>query len=73
VTGDTGLTRFSPCVHRCSRTPRLWVPNEPSIRGDLGIFVDQSGEPVVAEARPGGDAAMIAGRGGRVVVSAGAP
>jgi hypothetical protein len=49
----------------------LWVPNRSSIRGDLGIFADQFAEQVVAsETRPG-DAVMIAGRGRRVVASAG--
>ena len=26
----------------------MWVPNRSSVRGDLGKFVDQSTEPVVA-------------------------
>jgi hypothetical protein len=48
-----------------------WVPNRSSTCGDLGIFVDQSAEPVVAsEATAGDDAAMTAGRGGQVVASA---
>lgn len=32
----------------------LWVPNRSSTSGDLGIFVDQSAEPIVAsEAKVG--------------------
>ena len=43
------------------------------MRGGQGTLGDQSAEPIVARRRrPGGDAAVIAGRG-RVVASAGAP
>jgi hypothetical protein len=31
----------------------VWVPNRSSIRGELGIFVDQSTEPVVASRATG--------------------
>jgi hypothetical protein len=30
-----------------ARSSRLWVPNWSSALGDLGVFVDQSAEPVV--------------------------
>jgi hypothetical protein len=40
------------CRHRRSvRT--LWVPNRSSTGGDLGKFVDQSAEPVVASGGQG--------------------
>jgi hypothetical protein len=56
-----------------SQVASVWVPNRSSIRGDLGIFADQFTEQVVAsEAKTGGDAVMIDGRGRRVVASAGA-
>lgn len=55
------------------RSTQLWVPNSSSMSGDLGIFVDRSELVVASEAKTGGDAAMITGRGGQVAASAGAP
>ena len=59
----TGVPR---CLYRAkTRRMTLWVPNRSSMSSNLGVFVDQSADPVPAsEAKTGGDATWGSGLSG---------